>query len=93
MNLSTLLTGVLTTVAGKIMVALGVSAVTYTGMNYLQQKFINQFVTGLNQSVPEALQLFYMAGGGVALNWIFGAITFITGWYSVSKLGSVFSGK
>ena len=91
MNLSTLLTGILTTVAGKIMVSLGVSAITYTGINILQQKFINHLVNGLNGLMPESLQLFYMAGGGVALNWVFGAITFMTGWYAVSKLGSVFS--
>lgn len=92
-SLATLLTAVLTTTAGKIMTALGVSVISYTGVNMLQQQLITRMLEGFNQTPPAALQLFYIAGGGVALNWILGAFTFLAGWGTAAKLGTVFSKK
>lgn len=92
-SLATLLTAVLTTTAGKLLAALGVTVISYTGVNMLQQQLISQMMAGFNSSPPAAVQLFYMAGGGVALNWILGAFTFLAGWGTAAKLGSVFGGK
>ena len=47
----------------------------------------------MNNVPPEVLQIFYLAGGGVALNWIFGATSFALGLSAVSKVGSIFKAK
>ncbi|MFD1243559.1 DUF2523 family protein [Paralysiella testudinis] len=92
-SIGTLLTAVLTTTAGKIMTALGVSVISYTGVSALQQQLISHITQGLGQTPPAALQLFYIAGGGVALNWILGAFAFLAGWGTAAKLGTVFNRK
>lgn len=80
----------LTTVIGKLLLALGVSVVSYKGADMLQQRFADLMRNHLTQLPPEALQLFYLAGGGVALNWIFGATAFALSLAAVSKVSSVF---
>ncbi|WP_268989343.1 hypothetical protein [Kingella kingae] len=41
----------------------------------------------------EALRVFFLAGGGVALYYIIGAVTFSLGLVSMGKLSSVFNRK
>lgn len=92
-TLGLLLTSVFTTLAGKIIAALGLSIITYTGVTALQHEMISRISSGLN-SVPSAsLQLFYLAGGGVALNWLLGAFSFSLGFKAASKLGTIFKRK
>lgn len=79
---------VLTTFAGKLMTALGLSFVTYKGSEALQRQFIALMLDNLNGLPVEALQLLYMAGFGVGLNWVCGAVAFSLGLTSVTKLGS-----
>lgn len=75
-GLSTILTGILMTTASKIITALGLGFVTYTGIDYMQQKFANYMLREMSSIPTDAIQIFYIAGGGVVLNWLFGAIAF-----------------
>nr|WP_314270533.1 DUF2523 domain-containing protein [uncultured Kingella sp.] len=88
-----LLGGLLTTFVGQIFAALGLSVVSYGGAKLLQNQFVNYISGSLNSIPPEILQIFYLAGGGVALNWIFGATSFALSLSAVSKLGSIFKAK
>ncbi|ULJ69024.1 DUF2523 domain-containing protein [Wielerella bovis] len=92
-SIGLLLTSVFTTLAGKIMAALGLSIITYTGVTALQQQMISRISSGLDDIPSASLQIFYLAGGGVALNWLMSAISFSLGFKAVSKLGTVFSNK
>lgn len=89
-SLALLLTSVLMSFAGKIIMALGLSVISYTGFDFMQSRFINWFEQSLGSFPADALQIFYIAGGGVALNWFFGAFTFIVSLKSLSYLGTVF---
>ena len=74
---SKLLTAVLTTVAGKIMAAFGLSFVTYVGANELQQQLLSYVTNQIGGISDDALQILYITGMGVCLNWIFGTFAFI----------------
>ena len=76
-SIGTMITSVLMSVAGKLLTALGVGFVSYTGLDYMQGKFASWIASQLGAFPADALQIFYIGGGGVILNWIFGAITFI----------------
>ena len=67
LNLGSVLTGVLMSVAGKLITALGVGFVSYAGLNLLQNKFAGWLQTQMGAIPADALQIFYIAGGGVAL--------------------------
>lgn len=76
----------LMTFAGKILTALGVGFITYKGLDFMQLQFANYIKQQLGNIPSDALQIFYMAGGGVFLNWIFGAVAFIATIKSTSRL-------
>ncbi|MDK4650707.1 DUF2523 domain-containing protein [Kingella kingae] len=88
-----LLTYLFTTLTGRIISALGLSFVTYTSVKEVQAQFVNYLVSSVSRMPSEALQIFYLAGGGVALNYIIGAVTFSLGLVSMGKLSSVFNRK
>lgn len=71
LNLGSVLTGVLMSVAGKLITALGVGFVSYAGLSLLQNKFAGWLQTQMGAIPADALQIFYIAGGGVVLNWLF----------------------
>ncbi len=88
-----LLTSVLTTVAGKIMSAVGLSFITYVGLDALQNQLmqaVSQQVGGLTE---DSLQVLYILGIGVCLNWIFGTFTFIASLKTISKLSAIMASK
>ena len=83
-----LLTAVLTTFAGKVVAALGVSFVSYIGLNELQNYLLSTVQQQIG-GIPEvALQLAYIAGIGVCLNWLFGTFAFIASLKAVAKLSA-----
>ena len=88
-----LLGQLLVTLIGQIIVALGVSAITYVGFDHLQQMFLNHIKSSMGGADAAAIQIFYIAGGGEARNWIFGATSFALALSSVSKLGTSFKKK
>ena len=88
-----LLTSVLTTVAGKIMSAVGLSFITYVGLDALQSQLmqaVSQQVGGLTE---DSLQVLYILGIGVCLNWVFGTFTFIASLKTMSKLSAIMASK
>lgn len=92
-TLAGMFTAVLTTLAGKIIMALGISAISYTGLNLLQTQMINALTGQLSAAPLSAVQIMYIGGLGVALNWILGAVAFFVSFNSVAKLGSIFRQK
>lgn len=77
MSIGGMMTAVLMSVAGKLITALGVGFVSYAGLDYMQGKFTNWLLNHMGSIPADILQIFYIFGGGVVLNWIFGAVTFI----------------
>uniref|UniRef100_A0AAU8B2Q6 DUF2523 domain-containing protein n=1 Tax=Dulem virus 54 TaxID=3145765 RepID=A0AAU8B2Q6_9VIRU len=92
-SLATMITSVLMTVAGRLISALGLSFVTYKGMDITQTYFANWLNSQLSSFPAASLQILYIAGVGVCLNWIFGTFTFIVTLKGVGKLGSIVGNK
>lgn len=93
MNWSSLITAVLMSVAGRILTALGLSFVTVTGFRSLQSYFIQQVQNHIGGFPEDALQIIYIMGFGVMLNWIFGAFTFIATIKGFKKLSTVIQNR
>ena len=81
------------TVAGRIIAALGLSFVSYVGLNELQSYFVSIISQQLGGLPDDAIQIAYIAGVGVALNWIFGTFAFVASLKTLSKLSAAVSKK
>lgn len=88
-----LITSVLMTVAGKVVAALGLSFISYVGLNEIQGYLLSQVQSQIGGIPSDAMNLAYIAGLGVCLNWIFGTFAFITSIKSFSKLSTIVSRK
>ena len=88
-----LLTSVLTTVAGKIMSAVGLSFITYVGLDALQNQLMQAVSQQIGGLTEDSLQVLYILGIGVCLNWIFGTFTFIASLKTMSKLSAIMASK
>lgn len=88
-----LLTSVLTTVAGKIMSAVGLSFITYVGLDALQNQLMQAVSHQVGGLTEDSLQVLYILGIGVCLNWIFGTFTFIASLKTMSKLSAIMASK
>ena len=93
LNLGTILTSVLMTVAGRLVAALGVSTVSYIGLNEIQKRIVSAVAQNIDSLPKEARQLIYIAGLGVCLNWIMGAFAFVISVKSLSRLSAGISKK
>ena len=76
-------------VAGRILSAIGLSFVTVTGFQSLQSYFVQQVQNHIGGFSQDALQIVYIMGFGVMLNWIFGAFTFIATIKGFKKLSTI----
>ena len=93
MKLLAALLPLLLNVAGRIMTALGLMAVTYKGVDIIVSHF-QQAITDSVTGAPQAmLQLFYISGGGTVLNILFGAIAFILSFKQMTKLATAIGKK
>lgn len=81
------------TLAGRIISALGISVVSYVGLDRIQTYFAKEIVGQIGKFPQEALQIMYIAGFGVVLNWIFGAFTFVVSVKSLKKLSTIVAQK
>ena len=70
-----------------IFTALGVSIVTYIGFDLLLDNLKNRFISEMGTIPAGAIQLFYIAGGGVVLNIFFGLLAFVVTFKTLSKIG------
>ena len=93
MNIGNIITAVLMTVAGRLIAAFGLSFVTYVGLNEVQSRIVAAIAENLNTIPKEALQIAYIAGLGVVLNWIIGAFAFVISTKSLTKLAAGISKK
>lgn len=93
MNWASIITGVLMSVAGRVLSVVGLSFVTVTGLNTMQRYFINEISRAIGGFPDEALQIMYIAGFGVVLNWIFGAFSFVITLKGFKKLSTVIQSK
>ena len=59
----------------RIMLALGFSVVTITGMEAIITQLKGMVTSNLNSLPADMLNVFLLAGGGQALGMVFGAIT------------------
>lgn len=84
------LSALITTYGGRLLAALGISAITYKGADIVQAQFINYLISEIGRMPSEVLQIMYLAGFGVALNWLFGGISFAISLMSITKIGSIF---
>ncbi|RPD82992.1 DUF2523 domain-containing protein [Neisseria weixii] len=88
-----LITSVLMTVAGKVIAALGLSFISYVGLNEIQGYLLSHVQQQIGGISSDAMNLAYIAGIGVCLNWVFGTFAFVTSLKSLSKLSTVISRK
>lgn len=80
------LLGMVGSVVGRILLSLGMSVVTIVGMEYAIGSLKQAVVSGANSLPADVLNLFLLAGGGVAINIIFGAVAFrVTLWGIMSS--------
>lgn len=83
--LPSLLSG-LSTLLGKLLAALGITAVTYVGFEAIIGDLKAQIESSLTGVPAGLLQMFYLAGGGVVLNILFGCLTFVVTFKTLTKL-------
>lgn len=76
MNFGSILTAALMSTVGKLIASLGVGVISFVGFDALQKQFVSMLVGSMGAVPIDALQIFYIGGGGVFLNWILGAMTF-----------------
>jgi putative membrane protein len=88
-----LITSVLMTVAGKVIAALGLSFISYVGLNEIQGYLLSHVQAQIGGLPSDAMNLAYIAGIGVCLNWIFGTFAFVTSLKSLSKLSTAIGRK
>lgn len=80
-------------VSGRVLTALGLSFVTVTGFRSLQSYFIGQIQNHIGGFPEDALQIAYIMGFGVMLNWMFGAFAFVTTIKGFKKLSTMIQNK
>ena len=74
-----------------ILIAFGVSIITYVGFDMVIGNLKEQIIASMGAVPAGAIQIFYIAGGGVVLNIMFGLLAFVVTFKTLSKIG--FKGK
>ncbi len=74
MKIGTWLLSLVTPWLAKILTALGFSVVTVVGFNLAINAVKDQLVSSVNQLPADMLNVFLLAGGGVALGMVTGAV-------------------
>lgn len=69
-----------------LLMAFGVSIVTYVGFDMVIDGLKNQIISNMGAVPAGAIQIFYIAGGGVVLNIMFGMLAFVVTFKTLSKL-------
>lgn len=81
MKLGTWLLAMCEPLIAKVLIALGFSVVTITGMEAIINQLKSSLVADLSSMPADMLAIFQLAGGGTALGMIFGAMaTKLTLW-------------
>lgn len=75
MGFGTFLLAMCRPLLGRILVSLGFSVVTITGMTAVVTQVRDMFISQVNTMPADVLNLFLYAGGGIGFGMIMGAIT------------------
>lgn len=75
MNLATWLLAMVQPLLGRVLVSLGFSVVTITGMQVAIDAVRDQVISGVNTLPADMLNVFLLSGGGVAFGMVMGAVT------------------
>lgn len=75
MGLGTFLLSLVRPLIGRILLSLGFSVVTVTGMSAVVTQVRDLFISRMNSLPADMLNVFLYAGGGVGFGMIMGAIT------------------
>jgi hypothetical protein len=75
MKIGTWLLAMMQPLLAKILVSLGFSVVTITGLTLAISTVRDQVIAGVNTMPGDLLQIFLVSGGGVAFGILTGAIT------------------
>lgn len=70
-----------------ILTSLGISMITYVGFDILISQFKTQIMMNMSGVPAGLLQMFYLSGGGVVLNIIFGMFAFAATFKTMKKFG------
>lgn len=88
-----LIIAVLMNVTGRIVAALGLSFISYAGLNELQGQLLGYVQAQIGGLPDDAMQIAMIAGVGVCLNWVFGTFAFVASLKTMSKLSAVMQRK
>lgn len=72
-------------IIGRILLAIGFSVITITGMDLVIEQIKNQLISGAGALAADAFALFQISGGGLAMGIIMGAINTRVALWTVSK--------
>lgn len=81
-----MLANMLATLAGRIFAALGLSVVSYVGLDLLVGRFKSAISAAVSGVPKGLLQMFYLSGGGVVLNIMFGCLSFVAAFKALSRI-------
>ena len=84
--LAPFLIGLVGSIVERVLVSLGMSVLTIKGVDTVIGQMKQTVVRATNALPGDMLNLFLIAGGGVAINLIFAAITFRLTYWSVTKV-------
>ncbi|WP_284335836.1 DUF2523 family protein [Comamonas sp. NoAH] len=76
MKLGTFLLSLVEPIAGRILMALGMTVVSFIGFTAAFDQLKSQMISSVNRIPAPALELFLLAGGGEAISIIVAAIAF-----------------
>lgn len=85
MNIATFLLAICQPLIGRVLVSLGFSVVSITGFNLVIGQLKDAVITGVNSLPSQIVNVFLLAGGGVAMGLIFGALTTRLVLWQISK--------
>lgn len=78
----------LLSLVGRVLTALGITAVSYVGLDMVVARFKDEIFNAVTGAPQAVLQFFYLSGGGVVLNIFFGALGFVLTFKSMTKLAT-----
>lgn len=90
-KVGTFLLSLVEPIIAKVMMVLGVSLVTIVGFDLLLQELIDITQNSLGGLPSSVLGLFHLAGGGIALGLVFGAIAVRFFLFQIQKATQVMS--
>lgn len=89
MNIASFLIGMVGPLAAQLIVSLGISLISLTGLSVAASAIKDQLLTNLSGLPLAGLQLAGLFGIWEALGMAFGAITFVVTWHTTKGFTSI----